>query len=171
MQFSEIKLLLASYAATAIDTLNAIFIDHPDAQLHILLAILMVLLLTILNRTRRLQKQLNNIDKRNTTMLLSIQHHCAAINRSINEVLDSNKTIATENASNNAEVLKHIRSAHQRVKDAYTGIFKHFDLNRIRRAPKLDTPEQCEKYAKEIEEHNALLRETINEMLKTEISH
>ena len=171
MQYSAFTLMLSSYAATIINTLNAIFTDHPNAQLHILLAFLTVLLLTIVIRTRRLQKQLNGIDARDTIMLLSIQHYCAAINRAVNELIESNKTIATENASNNTEVLKHIRLAHSRVKDAYTGIFKHLDLKHLRRAPKFNTPEQSEQHKKEIEEHNALLRETIDEMLKTEITH
>ncbi len=104
-------------------------------------------------------------------MLLTIQHYCAAINRAINEVLESNKVIATENTTTHAEVLKHIRLAHSRVKDAYTGIFKHLDLKHLRRAPKFSTQEQSEQHTREMEEHNTLLRETIDEMLKTEITH
>lgn len=171
MQLTEIKLLFSAYAATSINALRAIFIDNPNAQFHILLALLTLLLLTILIRTRRLRKQLNDIDKRDTIMLLTIQHYCAAINRAINEVLESNKAIATENAATHADVLKHIRLAHSRVKDVYTGIFKHLDLKHLRRAPKFSTAEQSEQHKRDIEEHNAILRETIGEMLKTEIPH
>ena len=127
----------------------------------------MILILSCLYRIRKLQKQLNEADKRNTITLLAIQHYCAAINRSVNEVIESNKSLMEGHAT----VLKNIRIAHQRVKDAYTGIFKHLDIKRLKCAPKTTTQEQRDKCECLREEHNALIRETIDEMLKTELPH
>lgn len=171
MQLDVLKTLISSYMNMFIDTFNAIFVEDPDHRIHIILALLMILLLSTFIRIRKLQKQLNDIDKRNTISLLTIQHYCTSINRAVNEVLESNKTIAAENSFKNKEVLKRIRLAHARVKDAYTGIFKHVELKRIRRAPKPKTPEQHAEYQKEKEEHEALVKEAINEMLKTEFDH
>ena len=126
---------------------------------------LMILILSCLYRIRRLQKQLNEADKRNTITLLSIQHYCAAINRSVNEVIESNKSLTEGNAT----MLKNIRFMHQRIKDAYTGVFKHLDIKRIRRAPKTSTQGQRDKCERDREEHDAIIRETIDEMLKTEL--
>jgi hypothetical protein len=125
----------------------------------------MVLLLSNIIRTNKLRKQLNDIDKRSTLSFLTIQHYCTTINRAVNEVIETNKTIV----ANNEKLTSNVRLAHQRVKDAYTGIFKHFDIRRIRRAPKTITQEQCEKHEREMEEHNTLIRETTDEMLKTEL--
>ena len=168
MQLNALKTVVVTYMSMIMDTINTIINDHPYNQQYRILIVLMVLLLLNLIRTRKLQKQLNDIDKRNTISLLTIQHYCTSINRAVNEVFESNKTIAAENAAKNHEVLKYIRLAHLRVKDVYTGIFKHFDIKRIRRAPKPKTSEQHEKYQKEKEEHEALIRETIDEMLKTD---
>ena len=171
MQLDALKTLISSYMDMFLCTFNTIFVEHPDHHIHIILALLMILLLSSFIRIRRLQKQLNDIDKRNTISLLTIQHYCTSINRAVNEVIETNKIIAKENTAKNNEVLKRIRFAHTRVKDVYTGIFRHFELKRIRRAPKPKTPEQQAEYQKEKEEHEALVKEVIDEMLKTEFDH
>ena len=167
MQFSAIKQVISAYTTTILNTLTFIFTTHPDYYIHRLLAIIMLLLLIDINRTNRLKNQLNDIDKRDTIVLLTIQHYSAAINRAVNEVIESNSLIATDNT----KIIKHIHLAHQRVKDAYTGIFKHLDINRIRRAPKTTTHEQCKEYETETEERNAIIKEAISEMLTTELHH
>ena len=126
----------------------------------------MVLLLSNIIRTNKLRKQLNDIDKRNTVSLLSIQHHCAAINRSVNEVIEMNKTLVAENA----RLSSIVRLTHQRVKDAYTGFFKHFDIKRLRRAPKAPAQEQHEGHKRETEERAAIIKETTNEMSATDFN-
>ena len=171
MQLDVLKLWISNYMDTFVTTVNLIFIEHPDHRIHILLATLMVLLMSIFIRTRRLQKQLNDIDKRNTITLLSIQHYCTSINRAVNEGIEISKAIAKENTAKNNEVLKRIGLAHMRVKNAYVGIFKHLEFKRIRRAPKPKTPEQQAEYQKEKAEHDALVKEAINEMMKTEFDH
>ena len=165
MQFSAIKSSFLAYSDTIIELFNTVFISNPDWFIHRILVILMVLILSSLFRIRKLQKQLNEADKRNTITLLAIQHYCAAINRSVNEVIESNKSLTEGNAT----ILKNMRLTHLRVKDAYTGIFKHLDIKRIRRAPKTSTQEQRDKCERDREEHNAIIRETIDEMLKTEL--
>lgn len=167
MQYSAIKSMISDYIVHIIDTFADIFITHPDYYIHRILAIITCLLIYNVIRTNRLRNQLNDIDKRTTLSLLTIQHYCTAINRAVNEVIETNKTISTENT----KITNHIRLAHQRVKDAYTGVFKHFDIKRIRRAPKITTQEQREKHEKEMEDHNALIRETTDEMLTTELHY
>lgn len=165
MQFNDIKPLISAYTTTIMDTLSAIFITHPDCYIHRILAIIMVLLLSNIIRTNKLRKQLNDIDKRSTLSFLTIQHYCTTINRAVNEVIETNKTIV----ANNEKLTSNVRLAHQRVKDAYTGIFKHFDIRCIRRAPKTITQEQRENHEREMEERAAIIRETTDEMLKTEL--
>lgn len=62
---------------------------------------------------------------------------------------------------------KHVFLAHQRVKDAYTGVFSRLNLNRIRRAYKYNDPvvEQQKQ-----DERNAIMREVCEDMLTTEFS-
>ena len=60
------------------------------------------------------------------------------------------------------------KRSHTRMKDVYTGIFKHLKLNRIRRAPRTDTPENQEVAKKACDERNAILHEVYKEMMATD---
>ena len=100
------------------------------------------------------------MDKRYTILLLSIQTYCTSLNRAVNEILDKSDKNTQIIMDNNNKILSLVRIAHQRVKDVYTGIFKHLDINKIKRAPKRDTDESTER--------NEFLREAINEMIVTD---
>jgi hypothetical protein len=101
------------------------------------------------------------MDKRYTILLLSIQKYCTSLNRGINEVLEKSDKNTQIIIDNNNKILSLVRTAHQRVKDAYTGVFKHLNIKKIKRAP---ITEQT------IDERNEILREAIDEMMVTEFS-
>jgi hypothetical protein len=141
--------------------LRLIYIDHPNAYIHIMTTGIISLLLLVLIQQCLLMRKLDGIDKRDFISLLSIQKYCAAITRSINNLTETVKE--TDKETKNKLML-----VHTRMKDVYAGIFTHLNLNRIRRAPKSVTSEQCEKMQNECEERNAILREVYTEMLATE---
>ena len=137
------------------------YTDHPEALIHMMFTSILVLLLWTFIQHISLMRKLDGVDRRNILSLLTIQKYCVTNARAINELTETvNKNDKTTNAK--------LTAVHTRMKDVYTGIFKHLDLNRIRRAPKTATLEQCIKAEKDCEERNAILREVINEMLATE---
>ena len=149
--------------------LRAVYIDHPNAYMHILLTIILAFLLLSFVQPINLSRKLNGIDKRDFISLLTIQKYCNALNRAINELTDTVK-------ENDRTTKNKLRLVHVRMKDVYIGIFKHLDIKRIQRAPHTpsqtvtseSTTEQTEQAQKDNEERNEILREVIQEMLATE---
>ena len=140
------------------------FIEHPNACLHVVITMLFTIIMIKNMHIKLTNKRLNEMDKRYTILLLSIQTYCASLNRAVNEVqemFDKNIQIIIDNDN---KLLSRIRIAHQRVKDVYTGLFKHLGINKIKRAPKRDAQQGTD----ESTEHNEFLREVINEMMVTD---
>ena len=145
----------------SIQKLHYIFHEHQNSNIHVLLLITLITLHILVQLIYRLTHKLDEADKRATIALLAIQKYCCANTRALNELSDNfNNTTK--------DMQQKMRLMHYRVKAAYTGTFKHLDLNKIKRAPRTKTAEQIEQAEKNRVEHNAILREVIDEMLETE---
>ena len=165
MQFVNETLVYINNTARYLkDLSNAVYIEHPNAYLHILITMAITMIILTNLRIKSIHKWLNEMDKRHTILLLSIQKYCTTLNRSTNEILekfDKNSQIIIDN---NRKIISLARIAHQRVKDAYTGLFKHLNIKKIKRAPK------TEQDIEEINERNEILSEVISEMMVTDFS-
>lgn len=145
----------------SVQYLRYIFHTHQNSNIHVLLLIILITLHIMVQLIYRLMHKLDEADKRATIALLTIQKYCCANTRALNELSDNfNGTTK--------DMQKKMWLMHYRVKDAYTGTFKHLNLNKIKRAPRTNTAEQLEQAKKNCDEHNAILREVIDEMLETE---
>ena len=163
MQFVNETLVYVNNTAQYIkELLVEVYVEHPNAYLHVLITMVFMMLIIVNLHIKLTNKRLNEMDKRYTILLLSIQTYCTSLNRAVNEVLDKSDKNTQIIMDSNNKILSLVRVAHQRVKDAYTGLFKHLDINKIKRAPKRDTDESTER--------NELLREAINEMIVTDFS-
>lgn len=152
---------LTQYMGLANAYLRIVYIDHPNAYIHILLTVILAFLLLGFVQRNNLARKLDGIDKRDLIGLLTIQKYCCSLSRAINEL--------TETVNENDKTTKNkLRLVHTRMKDVYTGIFRHLNLNRIQRAPRTATPEQTQQSQKDCEERNEILHEIIQEMLATE---
>ena len=137
------------------------YVAHPNGTYHILFTIIIALLVFLLWTQFTLIHHLDESDKRITIALLSIQKHSITTNHAIDTLTD-----AVE--ANHRQLYGLTKRSHTRMKDVYTGIFKHLNLNRIRRAPRTDTPEHQEAAKKASEERNAILQEVYEEMMVTD---
>jgi hypothetical protein len=143
------------------ELLNTVYVEHPNAYLHVLITMLFTMMIIVNMHIKLTNKRLNEMDKRYTVLLLSIQKYCTSLNRAVNEFLEKSNNNMQNNIDNNTKILSLIRIAHQRVKDVYTGLFKHLDIKKIKRAPIA---------GKRTDEHNELLRKAIDEMIVTDFS-
>ena len=163
---NEISAYFNTFSRVLKELLNAVYVEHSNAYLHVLITILFTILILTNLHIKTIHKRLNEMDKRYTILLLSIQKYCSSINRSLNELSEKNDKNMQIIVDNDNKTLSHIRTAHQRVKDAYTGIFKYLDIKKIRQAPKEDTQQSTEENT----ERNDILREVINEMIVTDFT-
>ena len=167
MQFvNEILVYVNDKAQYIKGLLTAVYVEHPNAYRHVLFTMAITLIILTNLRIRILRKWLNEMDKRYTVLLLTIQTYCTSLNRAVNEVLEKSDKNTQLILNNDAKTISLIRLAHQRVKDAYTGLFKHLDIKKLKRAHKGDMQQSTE----ESTERNELLREAINEMMVTDFS-
>ena len=167
MQFvNEILVYVNDKAQYIKGLLTAVYVEHPNAYLHVLITIVITLIILTVLRIKSLHKRINEMDKRYTVLLLSIQTYCTSLNRAVNEVLEKSDKNTQLILNNNAKTISLIRLAHQRVKDAYMGLFKHLDIKKLKRAHKRDTQQSID----ESTERNELLREATNEMMVTDFS-
>ena len=137
------------------------YVTHPNGTYHILFTIIIALSVLLLWTQFTLIHRINASDKRTTIALLSIQKHSITTNHAINALTDVIE-------ANHRHLYGLTKRSHTRMKDIYTGIFKHLNLNRIRRAPRTDTPEHQEAAKKASEERNAILHEVYEEMKATD---
>lgn len=162
MQFVNETLVYVNNTAQYLKEMsNTIYVEHPNAYLHVLITMLFTIIMITNLHIKVTNKRLNEIDKRYTILLLSIQKYCTSLNRTINEALEKSNKDAQIIIDNNNKILSLVRIAHQRVKDAYTGLFKHLNIKKIKRAPVA---------GQQIDERNEILREAINEMIVTDFS-
>ena len=140
---------------------NAVYVEHPNAYLHVLITMVITMIILTNLHINSTHNRLNEMDKRYTILLLSIQKYCTSLNRSINEVLEKSDKNMQIIMDNDTKLLSLVRIAHQRVKDAYTGLFRHLNIKKIKRAP------SAEQY---IDERNEILREVNDEMMVTDFS-
>lgn len=160
---------LAQYIGLVNDYIQIVYINHPNAYVHILLTLILAFLLSAIVQLINLARKLDGIDKRDFISLMTIQKYCCSLNRAISELTDT--------VNENDKTTKNkLRLVHTRLKDVYTGIFRHLNIKRIRRAQRApthehlsdQTTEQTEQAQKDSEERNVILREIIQEMLATE---
>lgn len=145
---------------------NTVYVEHPNAYLHVLITMLFTMIIIVNIHIKLTNKRLNEMDKRYTILLLSIQTYCTSVNRAVNEVLEKSDKNTQLIMDNNTKILSSVRIAHQRVKDAYTGLFKHLDIKKLKRAPR----REMQNGAEDNTERNALIREVTNEMVVTDFS-
>lgn len=146
------------------ELLSAVYVEHPNAYLHVLITMVITMVILTNLHIKSTHKRLNEMDKRHTILLLSVQKYCAAINRAVNEVLEKSDKSTQIIVDNNTKTVSLVRLAHQRVKDAYIGLFKHLDVKKLKRAPKGDIDQD------ENAERAALIREAANEMVVTDFA-
>ncbi len=167
MQFINETLVYFNNTVQSLKEISTeIYVEHPNAYLHVLITMLFTMLIIVNLHIKLTHKRLNEMDKRYTVLLLSIQKYCTSLNRAVNEVLEKSDKNTRIIVDNDTKIISLVRIAHQRVKDAYTGLFNHLDIKKIRRAPKGDTHQSTEESA----ERNEILREVINEMIVTDFS-
>ena len=143
---------------------NAVYVEHPNAYLHVLITMVITMVILTNLHIKSTNKRLNEMDKRHTILLLMVQKYCTSINRAVNEALeksDKNTQIIMDNCTKTASLA---RLTHQRVKDAYTGLFRHLDVKKLKRAPKADTDQD------ENSDRAALIHEAVNEMIVTDFA-
>lgn len=164
MQFVNETLVYVNNTAQYLKELsNMVYIEHPNAYLHVLVTMVITMVILTNLHIKSTHKRLNEMDKRHTILLLSVQKYCTSLNRAVNEVLEKSDKNMQIIVDNNDKTVSLVRLAHQRVKDAYTGLFKHFDVKKLKRAPKGDTEG-------ENAERNTLICEAINEMIVTDFA-
>ena len=146
------------------ELLNAVYVEHPNAYLHVLITMLFTMIILTNLHIKSTHKRLNEMDKRYTILLLSIQKYCTSLNRSVNEVLEKSDKNTQIILDNNTKIVSLILLVHQRVKDAYTVLFKHLDVKNLKCVPKGDE-EQCENA-----DRDTLIRKAINEIIITDFS-
>ena len=162
MQFVNETLVYVNNTAQYLKELsNAVYVEHPNAYLHVLITMVITIIILTNLHINSTHNRLNEMDKRYTILLLSIQKYCTSLNRAVNEVLEKSDKNMQIIMDNDNKIISLVRIAHQRVKDAYTGVFRHLDIKKIKRAP---ITEQT------IDEHNEILREAIDEMMVTDFS-
>ena len=167
MQFVNETLVYVNNIAQYIkELLTAVYIEHPNAYRYVLFTMAIILIILTNLRIRILRKRLNEMDSRYTVLLLTIQTYCTSINRAVNEVLEKSDKNTQIIVDSNTKTASLVRVAHLRVKDAYTGLFKHLDIKTFKHAHKGNTHQSTEESA----ERNELLREATKEMMATDFS-
>lgn len=145
---------------------NAVYVEHPNAYFHVLITMVITMVILTNLHIKLINKRINEMDKRYTILLLSIQTYCSSVNRAVNEVLEKSDRNVKIIMDNDTKIISLVRIAHQRVKDVYTGLFKHLDIKKLKRAPKGVAQQITEEYT----ERDTLIREAINEMIVTDFS-
>lgn len=152
------------------DFLNVIYVEHSNSYLHVLITILFTVIILTNLHIKLIHKRLNDMNKRYTVLLLTIQQYCVSMNRAINELIELDKENTHQLLSQNEKILERIRMMHTRVKSAYTGFFRHLDITKIKRAPKRNDKGKSIQNQSEKDDHDKLMREVIDEMIATEFS-
>ena len=110
-----------------------------------------------------IRSELTRLMEQHGQIIHRIDRFCDKLDRDAKDLVKRSDDIMTT-----TDLLhKHVHLAHQRVKDAYTGVFSRLNLNRIRRAYKNTDPVIMQQKQ---DERNAILNEVYNDMLTTEFT-
>ena len=110
-----------------------VYYDHPNRELHILITVLLLMLVLDFIRSIDMRIRINNMDKRNTVLLLSIQEK---LNKNKQDISDMN----IHNMENHKCLLRNLSFMHARLKTMYVDLTPR----KPRRAPRNDEEAQLE---------------------------